>query len=144
MGFVFDGAKEAFLAGNLDWDDPAQTYRCFMVDTAIWTPDQQTDEFFTDASGLKGDSGNATRADGIAITNRDASGGVADGDDVTVPGVTAGPALAGILIIHDDGVADASSRLVAFIDSGTGLPITPNGTAINIQWNAGADRIFRL
>ncbi len=35
-------------------------------------------------------------------------------------------------------------RLVAYIDSATGLPVIPNGGDITITWDSGANRIFAL
>jgi hypothetical protein len=34
--------------------------------------------------------------------------------------------------------------LIAYIDTATGLPVTPNGGDITIAWDSGANRIFKL
>jgi len=39
---------------------------------------------------------------------------------------------------------ESTSRLIAWIDTGTNLPVTPNGGDITVQWDAGANRIFKL
>ena len=39
---------------------------------------------------------------------------------------------------------EATKDLIAFIDTATGLPCTPNGGNINVVWDSGANRIFKL
>jgi hypothetical protein len=34
--------------------------------------------------------------------------------------------------------------LIAFIDAATNLPVTPNGGNINIAWDTGTNKIFKL
>jgi hypothetical protein len=41
-------------------------------------------------------------------------------------------------------VAESGNLLIARIDTATGLPVTPNGGDITVQWDAGADKIFTL
>lgn len=36
------------------------------------------------------------------------------------------------------------SPLIAYIDTATGLPVTPNGGDITIAWDSGANKIFKL
>jgi hypothetical protein len=61
--------------------------------------------------------------------------GLFDAADVTFTAVTGDPSEA-IIVYIDTGVA-ATSRLVAFFDTGvTNLPVTPNGGDINVLFNA--------
>ena len=39
---------------------------------------------------------------------------------------------------------DATARLIAYIDSATGLPFLPSGGNVAIQWDNGANKIFKL
>jgi hypothetical protein len=49
------------------------------------------------------------------------------------------------IVIYDDTPAtEATKNLIAFIDTATGLPLTPNGGNVTVQWDAGANRIFKL
>ena len=67
--------------------------------------------------------------------------GLFDAADTTFTAVTGDVSEA--LIIYVDTGAAATSRLVAFFDTGvTGLPVTPNGGDINVVWNASG--IFQL
>jgi len=48
------------------------------------------------------------------------------------------------LDIYQHTGVDATSRLIANIDSATGLPFTPNGGDATITWDSGANKIFKL
>lgn len=62
--------------------------------------------------------------------------GVFDGADVSLPAVTGSTGEAIVIYVANAG-ANTTWRLVAYFDTGvTGLPVTPNGGAINITWNA--------
>jgi hypothetical protein len=48
-----------------------------------------------------------------------------------------------VVMIKDTGDA-ATSPLIAYIDSATGLPITPSGSDITITWADTASKIFKI
>lgn len=143
---LYDKARESFLGQNpaLDWD--TDTIKAFLLDAAEYTPDLATHQFLSDVpvAARKGNAGGQTRADAPTLGTKTVVAGVADAADVTITAVPAGPALEYILIFKDDGVADVSSPLVALIDTATGLPVTPNNGDITIQWDNGANKIFKL
>lgn len=68
--------------------------------------------------------------------------GVADAGDVTFSAVS-GDVSEALIIWKDTGV-ESTSPLIAFIQSATGLPVTPNGGDISITWDNGAYKIFML
>jgi hypothetical protein len=78
-----------------------------------------------------------------ALGSKTVTNGVFDADDVTVTGVS-GTNVIGALVIYKDTGTAASSPLIAFLDSGTGLSITPNGGSVTVSWDSGANRIFAL
>lgn len=41
-------------------------------------------------------------------------------------------------------VAATAQRVIGFIDTATGLPVTPNGGDITVTWDTGANKIFKL
>ena len=141
---LYDFGRQGFLEGSNDRD--THTIKVFLVDAATYTPNLATDQFLSSvpAGARKGNSGGQTRADAPTLGTKTVTAGVADAADVVVTAVPAGAALEYILIFRDDGVADASSPLIALIDTATGLPVTPNGGDITIVWDAGANRIFKL
>ena len=57
---------------------------------------------------------------------------------------TAATATGAVVIFKHTG-NDATARLIAFIDTATGLPFTPAaGQPVNIAWDNGANKIFKL
>jgi hypothetical protein len=58
-----------------------------------------------------------------------------DAPDTTFTSVT-GAAATQIVIFNNTGAADANRALIANFDTATGLPVTPNGGNIVVQWNA--------
>lgn len=107
------------------------TVKAVLVDTGTYTY-SAAHEFL---SSLTGTVGTAQTVGTKTYTN-----GLFDGDNVTYTAVTGSSAEAVVLYI-DTGVAE-TSRLVAYIDTATGLPVTPNGGDITITWNASG--IFQL
>lgn len=74
-------------------------------------------------------------ATSINVTTKTITNGVFDSDDIIHSSVAAGAAVSFIVLYQDTGVA-ATSRLIAHIDTATGLPVTPDGTDITVQVNA--------
>lgn len=77
------------------------------------------------------------------LASKTTTAGVLDAGDVTFTAVAAGAACDMVLLYKDTGVA-GTSRLIAKIDSATGLPVTPNGGDILVAWDNGANKIFKL
>lgn len=113
------------LAGNV---------KALLVDLADYTY-SASHEFLSDVAiaGRVASSGN--------LASKTFTNGLFDAADATFTAVT-GDVSEALIIYVDTGVV-GTSRLVAYFDTGvTGLPITPNGRDINIQWNASG--IFQL
>jgi hypothetical protein len=129
--------KQALLAGtaNADLDNDTTTDGPFaaLVDTGTYTYSSAHD-FYNDLSGIVGTD---QRITGPTVTN-----GLFDGADVTYTAVS-GATIEAIVIYRKNAGANTTWLLVAYIDSSvTGLPVTPNGGDILIQWNASG--IFQL
>ena len=77
-----------------------------------------------------------------AFTTKTKTAGVADADDVVLTSVTGDPSES--LVIWQDSGVQSTSRLICYIDTATGLPITPNGANITVQWDNGGNKIFKL
>lgn len=131
---LFDKGREGFLDGTIDWD--ADDIRCILIDTADDTINLATDDNLDDILAA------ARVATSGSLTGKTVAAGVADAADVTFSAVTGDPAEA-IVIYQHTGV-ESTSRLIAYIDTATGLPVTPNGGDITIAWDSGANRIFKL
>jgi hypothetical protein len=145
---LFDSARNSFARGEILWKATAgSVVRAFLIDADADAPNLATDDFLNDilTTARKGGTGGGTgRADGIQLTLLDPVAGVCDASDIVFPTVTGGVQCEGILLYVDDGAAEASSRLIAYIDNATGLPVTTNGADINVAWDNGANKIFKL
>lgn len=131
---LFDKARQRFLEGQFNWN--TDTIKAVLVDTGTYTPNLSAHEFLSDIS-----SGARVAMSG-AFTGKTTTGGAADANDITYTSVT-GPSIEAIVIFKDTGT-DSTSPLIAYIDTATGLPITPNGGDIIVTWDNGANKIFKL
>lgn len=79
-----------------------------------------------------------------ALASKTYTSGVFDAADTTI---TATAAIAcNALVIYQHTGSDATARLIAYIDTPTsGLPFTPSASqVVNIAWDNGANKIFKL
>jgi len=131
---LYDSARESFLKGALSWSN--DTIQVLLVDST-YAVNLSTHTVLSDVS-------NTARV-GVStpLINKTATAGVADATDVTFPVVTNGKVVSAI-ILYQSGVDDASSKLIAYIDAAAGLPFTGNGASTTIQWDNGANKIFKL
>lgn len=127
-------AREAFLNGDLDW--AANDIKVVLVDTNDYTVSINTHQFLSDVAA------GARVATSSNLASKTATLGVADAADVTFSAVTGDQSEA--LVIYQDSGSAATSRLIAYIDTATGLPVTPNGADITVTWDNGSNRIFAL
>jgi len=126
--------RQAFLEGDIDWT--VDDIKVYLIDAADYTVDIDVDQFADDIPGA------AKVATTSNLASKTATLGVADAADATFTGVTGDPSEE--LVIWQDTGVQATSRLIANIDTATGLPVTPNGGDITIQWDNGANKIFKL
>lgn len=131
---LFDKARQRFLEGQFNWN--TDTIKAVLIDTGTYTVNLSAHEFLSDVG-----SGSRIATSG-AFTGKATTGGAADANDVTFTSVT-GASIEAIVLYKDTGT-DATSPLIAFIDTATGLPITPNGGDIIVTWDNGANKIFKL
>ena len=124
---VYPKWKEAILQASAN-SALTGTLKVALIDAADYTY-SDSHQFFSDVAGA------AVVGTPQTLSNKTYVNGILDADDATIPSVT-GDQSEALLIYLDTGSA-ATSRLVAYIDTGvTGLPVTPNGGDINIGWNA--------
>jgi hypothetical protein len=129
---IYPKWREALMQGTAN-TSLAGTVKAALVDTAVYTYNAAhdfVDDLSTARVGTDQTLGTKTFTDGVF-----------DAANSVFPAVS-GATVEAIVIYVDTGVA-GTSRLVAYIDTGaTGLPVTPNGGDINVNWNASG--IFRL
>ena len=126
--------RQAILEGGIAY--LADNIKTILVDTALYTVSIDVDEFLSDIAGgaIVATSGN--------LAGKTSTLGVADATDVTYTAVS-GDSCEAVVMYKDTGVA-ATSRLMAYIDDATNLPVTPNGGDIVVAWDNGANKIFKL
>ena len=131
---LYDEARRLFLEAGINWltDD----IKAILVDQGAYTPN------FTSHQNLADIGVSARVTPGVLMTGKATTGGAADANDVTFSAVS-GPSIEAIVLYRDSG-SDATSTLIAWLDTATGLPITPNGGDIIVTWDNGANKIFRL
>lgn len=129
---LYPKAKEDFLGALLDMD--TDTIKIVLVDTDVYT--------FSSAHEDLADVAAGSRVATATLAGKTITGGVFDANDATFTAVTGANCEA--LIIYKDSGAEATSRLIAYIDTATGLPILPNGGDITVRFSDGASKIFAL
>ncbi len=137
---LYDKGRQRFLEAQLNWitDD----IKVVMVDTALYT-------FAASHEFLSSIAAESRVTAPTTLTSKTSTNGAADAQDVTFAAVN-GPSIEALVLYKQvlalDGVTpdDAASILIAYIDTATGLPITPNGGDIIVTWDNGINKIFRL
>ena len=131
---LYDFARQRFLEAQINW--MTDTIKVILVDTGAYTPQTSIHQYLSDISG------SARIAGPVTLTAKATTGGAADAADCTFTSVS-GASIEAIVIYKDTG-SEATSPLIAFIDTATGLPITPNGGDIIVTWDNGVNKIFKV
>ena len=108
---LYDFARQRFLEAQINW--MTDTIKVILVDTGAYTPQTAVHQYLADIPI------SARIAGPVTLTAKATTGGAADGADVTFTSVT-GPSIEAIVIYSDSG-SEATSPLIAFIDTATGL-----------------------
>ena len=130
---LFDPGREGFLDGSIDWDTGDQRV---MLVKSTYT--------FSAAHKFLSDLGAVDNGRSAALGTKTVTGGVADAADTTLTATSA--VACNALVVFQHTGADATARVIGYIDTPTsGLPFTPSaGQTVNIAWDNGANKIFKL
>jgi len=131
---LYPKAKEDFLAGNLNLS--SNTITIAIVDTDVYT--------FSSAHEDRADIPNSAIVSEIALSTKSITNGIFDADDPTFLSVSGAVCEALVLYHTDTQGGNTASRLIAYVDTASGLPITPNGGDITVRFSSGASKIFAL
>lgn len=131
---LYDKGREKFLTASINWS--SDTIKVYLIDSGAYTVNLSTHEFLSEVAG------GSRIAGPVTLGSKTTTGGAADAGDATFSAVS-GTSIEAILIVKDTG-AEGTSPLIAWIDTATGLPITPNGGDIIVQWDNGTNKIFKL
>jgi hypothetical protein len=129
---LYPKGKEHLLAKDIDMAD--DTIKVVLVDAADYT--------YSDNHNALNDIPSTARVATATLASKTITNGVFDAANVTFLAVTGDPSEA--LVIYMDSGVESTSYLIAYIDTATGLPVTPNGGDITVTWDDGASKIFAL
>ena len=133
---MYDLGRGHFLEGDIVYS--ADNIKLILYDENDDALNIATDEDLADilAAARVATSGN--------FTSKTSTNGVADAEDVTLSSVT-GDEFESITVYKDSGV-EGTSWLMVNLDttSDSSLPATPGGGDINVNWDNGANKIFKL
>ena len=134
---LYDYCRQRFLESQINW--MTDTVKVILVSTSAYTPQTAVHQYLADIPV------SARIAGPVTLTAKSTTGGAADAADCTFTSVS-GATINAIVIYKDTGT-EATSPLIAYIDTATGLPITPNGGDIIVTWdeiNGGVNNLISL
>lgn len=139
---LYDAGREGILDATISMS--AAVIKAVLV--RGYTPNLGTHKFVSDVTTAGGTLVGTPQT----LGTKTYTGGVFDAADITFTAVGTTSSTAYILIYQASAVtggsdvAASSQRVVALIDTATGLPVTPNGGDIAVAWDNGSNKIFKL
>lgn len=130
---LFNPGREGILDGTIDMTGDIRTMlvkSAYVLDVAH--------KFLSDITSAN-DNGRSA-----ALGSKTYTDGIFDAADTSLTATDAVASNALLLFQHTG--ADATARLIAYIDTpSAGLPFTPSASqTVNITWDNGANKIFKL
>lgn len=139
MSKVYALAKMAFIKGQLAWaNDGAGTLKIQPVDTSYVVSDAH--EFLTDIPDAT-KVGSPVILATPTVTNTTGNTVAVDTDDAYWSVIPVGDEIKGFIIYKDTGTP-ATSRVIYYGDTGTGIPFIPSGAEYTLEFSNGVHRIF--
>lgn len=134
---MYEKGRNAFLTGSIIWTGSlGSSSPAVALVASTYTASQFVADVFYNTVPQS-----AVVASAI-LANPSASDGVADADDVTFSSIS-GSKVTSVVLYNWTGNT-ATSRLILYLDTMTGLPVTPNGGNITLTFDSGTCKIFRL
>lgn len=130
---LYDSGRSLMLQAALDW--AGGSFDIYLIDTTHYTVNTSAHSSMADVAG------SAIVSGPVALTGKAVVAGAADANDPTFPLVTGATCQAMIIAKHTG--TPSTDTLLAYIDSATGLPITPNGGNIIYVIDSGVNRLFK-
>ena len=144
---LYDKGREKFLRGEISWNTGTIDAILVKIGGGVgeYNTNLATDEFLEDipvAARVALLSDNTVN--GTELTNKTTTAGVAAAADALFDEVTGDACGAIVLYERKTTDTETTSPLIAYIDTATGLPVTPTGVDIEVNWDNGANKIFKL
>lgn len=133
----YDKGVEKFASAQVNWGTGSggDTIKVVGVDTASYTF-SQSHEFLSDIAV------GARIVTSPAFTGKTLTAGTLDADDIPTMGPGTGSVKA--LVVYKDTGSAATSPLLFYVDSVTGIPITLSSSSASVTWNNGSGKIAVL
>lgn len=137
---IYSTAAQGLISGEIDLD--TAVIKCALVRGYTFSASHK---FVSDVTGAGGTL-NGTSA---ALANVSVANGVFDADDTSVT-TTASATDHGLLLFQSSAVtggsdvAASAQRVIAYYDTGTGLPIQPGTGSVSVAWSSGTNRILKV
>lgn len=141
---LFDAGREGFLDGTIDFD--TAVIKTHLVKGYTFNAAHKWVSDITTAGGTFPASGSPSPA----LSSKTVAGGVADAADITFTAPTANATNHYLLLYQASAVtggadvAATAQRVICYIDTGTNIPIIPNGADVAVAWDNGPNKIFKL
>jgi hypothetical protein len=138
---VYNKAKQGFLDGSIDLD--TATIKVALVRSYTYAASHQFVSDVTTAGGV-------IASTSAALGAKTVTDGVFDAADTSFTAVAQNGSGHGYLLFQSSAaaggadVAATAQRVIAWYDTGTNLPVFPNGGDINVTWDNGTNRILRI
>lgn len=136
---LYPKGKEHLLNGDIDL--LVDTVKVCLVDTGVYTYNA-ADEYLSSIDSIGSPPADARVGTDQTLTGKSTTNGVFDAGDPTFPAVSG--ATVENLVIYVEVGSPPTQYLLARIDTATGLPATPSGGDIVVNWDNGANKIFAL
>lgn len=129
---LYDKGREGILDRTIDMTGDV---RAMLVRSAYT---------FSAAHDFLDDIGANDNGRSAALSSKTYTSGVFDAADTTLTATSA--VACNALVVFQHTGSDATARVIAYIDTPTsGLPFTPSASqVVNITWDNGANKIFKL
>ena len=132
---IYDKAREKFMTAGINM--LTDTIKAVLIDVQDYTVNFATHEFLSDIPAA------ARVATSAALGGKTATAGIFNATSTTWSAVT-GDQSEAVVFIKDTGSAN-TSPVIAYVDSASsGLPVTPNGGDITLNFDTGVNKIFKL
>lgn len=130
---LFNPGREGFLLGEIDYD--TATIKVALVRSYTFNA---AHKFVSDATT----AGAVLHATSAALASKTGVSGTADAADFTFTAPAANASGHSLIYFQSSAVAGGGDvaatlqRLIAWVDTGTGLPVVPNGADIQVVFSA--------
>lgn len=128
--FLFNEGKNAMMTGALNLSTDSLSI-ALIKDAPTITPTVSTSNI---SSFVNNTIGTAQ-----VLANKTVTANVFDADDVTFTTIASGSTVKGFVIYKTTG-----GTLIAWVDTGTGIPFATNGGNVTLTFSGGPNKIFAL